>query len=315
MAIALESGARAEEPRRVELTWIADPSCPDHDAVVRQVEQLVRGAPPKEIVVARAAVVHDSAWRVRLETGSGEHAGSREIEAESCAQLADATAVILALMIDPSAALRKTGPAAPPATPVAVTAPPRVEPPPVGVLGAPRPPSPEPRLVRVVVAASALADIGSLPGVAPGVGISAGVLPGAFWVTGDFAYFPAQRGQLATRPKAGGDVTLLAAALVGCRTVLTLGRIAGAPCLGLELDGARGEGFGVSSPRSGWTAWGAALAYGRVEAAIVEPVSAEVRIGAAIPFGRPLFYFDQLGAVYRPSAASLRLAVGVVAKF
>ncbi len=62
----------------------------------------------------------------------------------------------------------------------------------------------------------------------------------------------------------------------------------------------------MSSPRSGWTAWGAALAYGRVEAAIVEPVSAEeFASGAAIPFGRPLFCLDQLGAVYRPSAASL----------
>ena len=315
MAIALESGARAEEPRRVELAWIADPSCPDHDAVVRQVEQLVRGAPPKEIVVARAAVVHDSAWRVSLETGSGDRAGARELEAETCAQLADATAVILALMIDPSAALRKTGPDAPLAAPVAVRAPPRLEPPPAGVPGAPKPPGPEPRLVRVVVAASALADTGSLPAVAPGVGVSAGILPGAFWVTGDFAYFPTQRGHLDTRPTAGADVTLLAAALVGCRTVLTLGRVGGAPCLGLELDGARAEGFGVTSPRSGWTTWGAARAHVRVEAAIVEPVSAEVCIGAAIPFAHPQFSFDDLGPVYHPSVASLRLAIGVVAKF
>src|SRR4051812_24786385 len=95
-AVALATrGAGADEPRRIELAWIADPSCPSGDAVVSAVGRLVRGSPPRELVVARGEVVHEGSWRVRLETRSGDRLGKRTIEAASCEQLADATALLL----------------------------------------------------------------------------------------------------------------------------------------------------------------------------------------------------------------------------
>jgi hypothetical protein len=306
--------AQAGDPPRVDLTWTADPSCPRGDAVVAEVERLARGAPPRELLVARAEVEHDVSWRVRLETRSGGSVGKRQIEAESCAQLADATALILALMIDPAAGSDPRPPDSPQAPPVferEKAAPPA----PAFAPPAPSPSRPSPRSVLGAVTVSALGDVGTLPGAAPGLGLSAGLLVSSYRVMGNLAYFPSQTASLAARPSAGGDFTLAGGALVACRTLLTLGPARGALCAGAELDALLAKGFGVRSPRDGSTRWGAFLFGALVDLDIASPVSAELRIGGAVPFGRPPFSFDDLGTVYRPAAVALRLALGLSAHF
>jgi hypothetical protein len=309
---------RADEPRRVELTWSADPSCPSGGAVVAEVERLVRGAPPKDVVVARAKVEHDGTWRVRLETKSGDRVGIREVEAETCAQLGDATALILALMIDPTAAMREMpeppGPRAPPFA-AREQAPARTLPPPAPVVSAPHRPPPHGVSIRGVAALSAVGDVGNLPAAAIGVGGSAGLGIDAYRVTLDLSAFPTRTGHAAQRPAAGGDFTLVAGALVACRTLLALDRFRGGVCLGAELDTVLAKGFGVSSPQSGSTRWGALAAGALVEARIVHPLSTELRVGGAVPFSRPPFYFDDIGTVYRPSVVGFRVAIGLVAHF
>jgi hypothetical protein len=327
LPIALETrDACAGEPRRVELRWIAEASCPSGDAVVSAVEQLVQGSPPKDVIVARAEVTHDDAWRVRLETRSGHRVGKRSVTAETCEQLADATALILALMIDPTASRRKPEPIAvappvvppPPPPPVVAPPPPPVAPP----APAPRaaaPPLPEPRRrwpsTALAVVVTAVGDVGTLPGPAIGVGGSLGLSLGAYRFTTELGYFPTRSGHLADRPAAGGDFTLVTGATVACRSVLTLGRASAGVCLGAELDAVLAKGFGVSQPQSGTARWGALLAGGRVDVKVAGPVSAELRVAGVVPFARPPFYFDDIGTVYRPTAVALRLGLGLRADF
>jgi hypothetical protein len=291
----------------VELTWTTDSACRSRDAVVREVERLVRGAPPKEVVVAHVDVLYEGSWRARLSTRSGDGVGTREIEADSCAQLTDAIALILALMIDPSAAL---------ADRPARDAPP-VPQPGFSTAHAPEPtPRPSSILpVRRVVSVSTAGDVGSLPAAAPGFAGSVGLQPGAWRVMGSFAYFPPQRRLIAAGSPAGGDFTLLSAALVGCRFLLTVSSLRGALCAGPELNVVLAKGFGVISPRDGSGKWGALVAEALLGAQILDPLVVELRVGGVVPFARPSFFFDDLGTVYRPSVVGLRFSLGLTANF
>jgi hypothetical protein len=301
-AVALATrGAGAGEPRRVELTWIADPSCPSGDAVVSAIEDLVRGSPPRELVVARAEVVHEGSWRVRLET-------------RSCEQLADATALILALMIDPSAALRKPAVPHPPAG--------EADRPPAPPAPVPQPPSPPPAAPRpssspafLFLAAAAAGDVGTLPGPALGVGASGGLSAGPYRFTVDLGFFPTQERRLAQAPMAGADFTLITGALVVCRSLVSFRRARAGLCAGGELDAMWARGFGVDRPLGGLSRWGALLAGGLVELPVAGPASVEVRIAATVPFTRPPFYFQDLGTLHRPSAVGLRLAPAAAVRF
>ena len=319
----LASGrARAQEPPRVELLWTADPSCPSGDAVVAAVDALVRGSPAKDLIVARAEVTHPGSWRLLLETRAGARVGKRTVAADTCEQLADATALILALMIDPSAALKRPEPIAPL---------PRVEPPPVAApptapalpaaSPVPEPVTPLPAapsrgpLPELAVAVTAVADVGTLPGPALGVGAGGGLLVGPYRFNTDITYFPTRTGRLATLPAAGGEFTLVAAALVACRSMVTAWRASAGLCLGAELDVVLAKGFGVTFPESGSARWGALLGGGLVDVPLAGPLAAELRVMGVIPFARPPFFFDDIGTIYRPTVVGLRLGLGLTAHF
>jgi hypothetical protein len=315
-AVALATrGAGADEPRRVELAWIADPSCPSGEAVVSAVERLVRGSPPREVVVARGEVVHEGSWRVSLETRSGDRLGKRTIEAASCEQLADATALILALMIDPSAALRQPEPGAPhpPAPPPVAGEASRPAPePPVPAPPEPRPPRPR---ASLFLAVAAVGDVGTLPAPAIGASASGGLSAGAYRFTVDIGAFPVQESRLVQHPQDGADFRLITGALVACRSWIAFWRVHAGPCLGAELDALWAQGFGVDRPRGGLARWGALLGGGLVEAPVAGPASVELRVAGTVPFARPPFYFDDIATLYRPSAAALRVHFAASLRF
>ena len=102
------------------LSWQAPAECPDETHVRRAVEQLLgEGPPPPAHVSAHAVVEHTSSghWNVRLTTVRDGAPGERVVESESCQSLADATALILALTIDPErVAARAPGAASAPAS-------------------------------------------------------------------------------------------------------------------------------------------------------------------------------------------------------
>lgn len=114
-------GARAEEarPGPVQLAWSAPapPACPRGDDVVADATRILAGSSSKRQVVARATVVRRApsgatAWHLTLTTRVDDAPGERALDAGSCSELARATALILALSVDPAVPLP-----APPATP------------------------------------------------------------------------------------------------------------------------------------------------------------------------------------------------------
>src|SRR4051812_19779746 len=97
------SARAAESPSPVQLEWDAPRGCPPVESVVEEARRNLGGTTPHR-VAARADVteVGPEHWSVHLFTEVDGVAGERSLEANSCASLASATALILAWTVDPS---------------------------------------------------------------------------------------------------------------------------------------------------------------------------------------------------------------------
>src|SRR5262249_55575748 len=102
----------------------------------------------------------DGRFRVELTTVTNGSEGHRVIEERSCKAMAEATALILAWMVDPNAVDAPL----PAPEPKAETPAPR-----------PGPPQRQPSGPRLVLGARAMFDVGTLPAFAAGVGLDAGI--------------------------------------------------------------------------------------------------------------------------------------------
>lgn len=100
---------KAEPVEALELTWDAPPACPSTDEVRDEVRGLVAGAqnPQPTSVVAKISLLESGRWKLELVVENALVSGDRTLEAESCAELADATALVAAIAIDPFAAAPK----------------------------------------------------------------------------------------------------------------------------------------------------------------------------------------------------------------
>ena len=194
--------ARASgEPGLVALEWVAPDACPDAAYVGREVDRLLAGTSPSGAPYLRArAEVHQSpsrAWNVELRTTGPNGPGFRTVAAESCRALADATALILALAVDPDrvaanrpkpAPLQDSVPPAPEQTQAAgppssatAAASPVPAPQPIVIAEQRRALAPPQRLRDLgwQFEVSAVVDVGTLPSAAPGVAATLAWVPRA----------------------------------------------------------------------------------------------------------------------------------------
>jgi hypothetical protein len=101
--------AYASRVQALQLDWQAPASCPTRETILRDVRRLA-GANEGDLLAARAVVTEtpDQRWRVAIDL-SGSATGHRTLTADSCTQLARASALIIALAANPEAALDLPG--------------------------------------------------------------------------------------------------------------------------------------------------------------------------------------------------------------
>ncbi len=167
----------------------------------------------------------------------------------------------------------------------------------------------------MVLSASIAGDAGTMPGTSAGADLALAALLGAYRVELRGALFPSATGALAMRPSAGADFSMLVVGLDACRALVQHPRARADVCAGAEVDRVSAQGYGVSTPASGSTTIGAAALAALLDVPIASRFSAQVRAGAAVPFTRSPFYFENLGTVHRPSVVAGRLAGGVAVHF
>ena len=97
VALAVRALPSAADDARIALVWRTPPGCPDEASVRADVARLLAGS--SATGSARADVTHaGDSWRVVVAMNGGE----RRLEAGSCRALAEATALIVALAVDPA---------------------------------------------------------------------------------------------------------------------------------------------------------------------------------------------------------------------
>lgn len=295
LALAGNEAASAEGERSappLELAWASPSECPSGKAVADDALRLA-SADGKPLPSVRAKVsIERTAGSGYVLTLTTETAGSGSIQrfrAASCKAVAQAAAVTLALLLNPTGTPHSAAPD--PATP--------------------------PRRESLPIRASAVglvgAQWGQLPQLGPTFGAELGLELGraSAWFGG--AYAPSQRALLEGEANAGGDLRLVHARLYGCGAIVTSNPRLNL-CAGSDYSRVSGRGVGVAEEKFGAISWFSVTA-GAV-AALAAHRNIVLRVGAfaGAPLDRPAAFVEGAGDVHRPAAiiANFQAGVGVV---
>jgi hypothetical protein len=250
----------AEPPLR--MTWETDdPACSGDDVSARALRLVSPGVVPRPLQ-ARVEVRRDGdEWLVRLQTQSGELSGRRILRAESCGELQQAIALLLAMTMESKGDVLPAEPAPPPVA----AEPPAPPPPPPAVVPAPVAPAPAGDVadhrpaedadtggglgLGWFVRADGKAAYGLKPGLGLGVGITAGIRLGDFDVGASAAHWPTTRAQAPDR-RGYMDLSRQDVSLRVCWNAWRAGDFTLAPCVAPELTFFRYETSRVRIPAS-----------------------------------------------------------------
>ncbi|AKU98614.1 hypothetical protein AKJ09_05278 [Labilithrix luteola] len=302
--------ARADEARSaIELTWQATDGCPNGSSVEREVTQLLgpdyhAASRPK----ATATVRRDGeAFVVEVVTEVDGISATRSVSATTCERVAHATAIVLALSLDPARASEEPARDAGEASAPKPSESPIVE--------EHRETSPSSASDRAfVVGAFAVANVGVLPRAAFGPELQIGWANAGYRLDLGAAWFPPVSATVDTAR--GGDFELAVASLRGCRTWGLGGRMAAGPCVAFEGGVMTGEGKGIRLPSAGKNSWFAARAGGLLTAdAGISPLRLALSLDAEVPMTHDEYAVDGVGVVHRNAAVAGRGSLGLEAAF
>jgi hypothetical protein len=332
--------AAAEPPLR--MTWESDdPACSGDEVSARALRMVSPGVVPRPLQ-ARVEVRRDGdEWLVRLQTESGELSGRRILRAESCGELQQAIALLLAMAMESKGDVLPPEPPAPP-----VAAEPAPPPPPALVIPVPAQPAPGGDIggdrpaqeqdtggglgVGWFLRIDGKAGYGLKPGLGLGVGVAGGIRLGDFDVGASAAHWPVTRAQALNR-QGYLELSRQDINLRGCWNAWRVGDFTLAPCLAPELTFFRYESKRVRIPSKGTlgpdpnVTASIDLRYALIAHSFSILVSPGITVGRVRPFELAL---DDEGSaeeppdsdlpteeVYRTGRFGGRLEVGVDARF
>jgi hypothetical protein len=314
LALWAQHASAAPDGRTSSLSWLRMPGadeCIATQALARAVEDRLQ-RPGKVFVSAAQADVSvegriekkkPQGWHavITIRDAKGQLLGTRELERPdaSCEAMTEPLTFVIAVMIDPEAAMRKPEPVAPAPDPT-----PKAEPKPeepavtttttatstttVDKPVAPAPAKPK-EPWRMEGGADALVAFGMLPGVAPGGGVYGILFPPGIPVgfRGFGAVFPSVLG-LNTADKDGASASFDMLWLGGSVCPTARGRVNWMVCLGGLLGATRPRSAtsGRGIDESILPIWNAVLEL-RTSFTIVSPIGATAGFGGMLPLLRP----------------------------
>jgi hypothetical protein len=234
----------------------------------------------------------------------------RRIEGESCAQVTDAAAVVVALASDaddveialPPAVER--GPSPPVASPPSLPAP----------AAKPTAAPPAPRSLVWEVGVIGGVDFNALPNATPGGGLVGALGFGPNDVELRATGFLPRRATLPDLPRFGGDIGLVAGALRYCRALFGDGVLDLAPCGGVEVGGMAATPVGLTAPGLHVGPWFAQelglMGLVRLSSRVVVSLELDGLIGIV----RPQFTLTP-DTVFQPPLGTARVLIGLRVRF
>lgn len=306
--------AAGEPPLPAEIRWEAPGGCPDRERVV---EALHRHVAPDATTLTSVQVLAwveatDDGYRLHVSISSEQGKTDRVMESGDCAVLAEATAFMTAVAMDPIVKSLESKSRRPPGE----TAPPPPTPRP-----SPRPePSPEParraERPRGFVLVEGGVSIGVLPRTAGTLRIAGGVvLPNARFGAGAL-HILAQDDPLELQLFPGAQVRLQlwTSEVHGC-AVSHLGPVELPVCAAIELGAMLGRSQGIAQSRDDAQPWVAIAAGSGLQWAPSRWFAFGASVDAVVVALRPTFAIDGVGRVYRAPRAFARAQALVEARF
>ena len=311
-AVAASSSAFA-----AELSWEAPASCPDRDALRWRIEEalgtsLANGAPLS--FSARVEEKSAKRWVVALDVTSDSNQADvqhRELEAANCDDLAQAVSVVIALALgaDPTVPKQSSPETPAPSEPDEQSKPEPVasSSPQLARAAAPPKKAESPKSYWLAAELGPTFDIGSLPGLAPGIQVSG--LAGKRALGVKLAGVAVPNSEKSGTP--GGTFTLLTASIAVCGVsplAITILRL----CAGSEFGKLSGTGKNATISKTNSSGWVAPF----VELGGSWPLFDESLrfFGAgtvAMPLIRKEFSVDNFGPIHQPDALIGRLGAGL----
>lgn len=284
----------------VALEWNAPSVCPPTSGIVEDIHVMLGGEISRRLS-ARADVTEISSvrWSVHIVTNVGGVTGERTLEADSCASIASATALVLAWTIDPT---RARAPLPLPARPSSRPSPART---PSAQLAS------RSLVMKGLVAVSGVGDRGSLPDTGAGLEVALGVIVGPVRVEVLGSDWVSQDAKNAVGE--GAHLHLLEGAMRGCLRVTLSSRLEIDPCLGASLADVSSVGFAqpntpTFTPSSRDGVWGSLRGDVLVAWKLVGPLALRASIGAGVPLARPPFVVvDSTGPAASPTQTDVSL--------
>lgn len=244
--------ASAAELAGLSLEWVAPADCPDETALLTRVGELVGehggGQTHEPLDVLASVTPREGGFVAELRTTQRGAERTRVLEAGSCAELTEASAVVIALALSPP---EEPAPPALPVTPV---------PPPAPRATAPDEAQPSNTAVRrsstrLGTGAGFVTDFGTLAPVAAGFVVGLGGRYGRYLEHGiRVSIFPNRSSTVGGHPEQGVNIGLVAAGLSLCVEPFT-GRLALSGCGVIELGMLHVEGFGTPTRYSHDAPW------------------------------------------------------------
>jgi hypothetical protein len=316
LAVGVNATAQISGPRpaAVVLRWNAPSECPTGDQVLHDARTLAagRGATASRHPVTVDAVVARLAadrWSVTLAIGAAQ----RRIEASSCAQLARAAALFVALLMEPSTGapdetapdlgLSPQSPPSPTPRPAAPT--------PVAGRDAPAPPR-RAREVSLLAAVGLIIDSAVMPRAELLGAVEVGIRYRRLEAELQAIAGPAQEKMI--DGAAGARLRPVSAALRPCYAPLITPRFRLGLCAEGEVGWIHAEGVGLGRVRATDAAW--VSLGGELAASWAVGANFEARLGAGalVPVLRPNFELTGLGSVFEQGVA-LRAETAAVIRF
>ncbi len=290
--------ARAELESALRLSWEAPSGCPQLEAVETRLRELTsalanRLDPSALVVDGRIDQVGES-YRLTLLVRDGNALGTRIIASQSCADLADAAAVALGLLVSarhdssaPTAADNLAQPDQP--RRAELPSPPSTS----------SPPESERETFLVVTAPSLTGELGALPAGSLGTSLGLGVAHRGWSGGATGLLFLPTTVSNPDFPGFSARITRASLRAAACRSV-TGGSVQLAPCLNLTLEHVwaegRGPGLDSRSPHISWLAPGLSLRMGWLWS---PKVGLSLDTGLRCALTRPRFLVEELGELGR----------------
>jgi hypothetical protein len=323
----------APSPAGSTLSWDAPAGCPTSESVRTRIEALLDGpiSAPRDVEIDARAVVTagrpGSDWRLALEIGSESGLRRRELTAASCDELAQVTALLVAVAIDPSAAGRvmtEDDPDPSPPAPAPADPAPARTPAPTA--------SPEPRSSPRAASSTDTSDAPSAPASEPGLGgavrlaagLGLGVVPSP---AGALAGAVALRGRVwrvdlgashrfvRPVPEIGiGTVTArvwATAATIDAAWVPAIPRVEFPLGIGVEAGAIAGRSAGLDAPRRGRGGWAALRGGAGLVILPWQRVGITVDARIFVPVTRTRFAIADVGVVHGVGPVGGQFVVGL----